>query len=48
MDGAHIEFPGAGVKNPLGLKCGPSLDPSDLLRLIEGGSIPRTSRGGSC
>ncbi len=33
-DGAHIEFL-RGIKNPLGLKCGPSLDPSDLLRLIE-------------
>jgi 3-deoxy-7-phosphoheptulonate synthase len=33
-DGAHIEFC-RGVKNPLGLKCGPSLDPSELLRLID-------------
>ncbi len=34
FDGAHVEFL-RGVKNPLGLKCGPSLETSDLLRLIE-------------
>ncbi len=33
-DGAHVEFL-RGVKNPLGLKCGPSLDPDDLLRLCD-------------
>src|SRR5260370_7783096 len=33
-DGAHVEFL-RGVKNPLGLKCGPSLDTADLLRLID-------------
>ena len=33
-DGAHIEFL-RGVKNPLGLKCGPSLDMDELLRLID-------------
>ncbi|MCY4592145.1 MAG: 3-deoxy-7-phosphoheptulonate synthase class II [Alphaproteobacteria bacterium] len=33
-DGAHVEF-ARGVHNPLGLKCGPSLDPDDLLRLID-------------
>ena len=32
--GAHVEFL-RGVKNPLGLKCGPTLDSSDLLRLID-------------
>ena len=32
-DGAHVEFC-RGVKNPIGLKCGPSLDPDELLRLI--------------
>jgi 3-deoxy-7-phosphoheptulonate synthase len=31
--GAHIEF-ARGIKNPLGLKCGPSLGEDDLLRLI--------------
>jgi 3-deoxy-7-phosphoheptulonate synthase len=34
LDGAHIEFL-RGIKNPLGMKCGPSLDPSDLVRLID-------------
>ena len=34
LDGAHVEFL-RGVGNPLGLKCGPSLDPDDLLRLID-------------
>ncbi|HYE51614.1 MAG TPA: 3-deoxy-7-phosphoheptulonate synthase class II [Azospirillaceae bacterium] len=33
-DGAHVEFL-RGVKNPIGLKCGPSMDPDDLLRLID-------------
>jgi 3-deoxy-7-phosphoheptulonate synthase len=32
-DGAHVEFM-RGIKNPIGLKCGPSLDPEDLLKLI--------------
>ncbi|MDD5587340.1 MAG: 3-deoxy-7-phosphoheptulonate synthase class II, partial [Alphaproteobacteria bacterium] len=33
-EGAHIEFL-RGVKNPLGLKCGPSIMPDELLRLID-------------
>jgi 3-deoxy-7-phosphoheptulonate synthase len=33
-DGAHVEFL-RGVKNPIGLKCGPSLDPDELLKLID-------------
>ncbi len=33
-DGAHVEF-ARGIKNPLGLKCGPSLDPDELLKLID-------------
>ncbi|HZP74931.1 MAG TPA: 3-deoxy-7-phosphoheptulonate synthase class II [Pseudolabrys sp.] len=33
-DHAHIEFC-RGIKNPLGLKCGPSSKPDDLLRLID-------------
>jgi 3-deoxy-7-phosphoheptulonate synthase len=33
-DHAHVEFC-RGVKNPLGLKCGPSLEPDGLLRLID-------------
>jgi 3-deoxy-7-phosphoheptulonate synthase len=34
IDGAHVEFL-RGVKNPLGLKCGPSLESDDLIRLID-------------
>jgi 3-deoxy-7-phosphoheptulonate synthase len=34
LDGAHVEFM-RGIKNPIGMKCGPSLDPADLLRLID-------------
>ncbi len=34
LDGAHVEFM-RGIKNPIGLKCGPSLPPDDLLRLID-------------
>ncbi|MFQ5466848.1 MAG: class II 3-deoxy-7-phosphoheptulonate synthase [Kiloniellaceae bacterium] len=33
-DGAHVEFL-RGVQNPIGIKCGPSLDPDELARLIE-------------
>ena len=33
-DGAHVEFC-RGVQNPIGLKCGPSISDSDLLRLID-------------
>jgi 3-deoxy-7-phosphoheptulonate synthase len=31
---AHVEFM-RGIKNPIGLKCGPSLKPDDLIRLID-------------
>src|SRR5258708_15588287 len=34
LDHAHVEFC-RGVRNPLGLKCGPSLKADDLLRLID-------------
>ncbi|HAX92203.1 MAG TPA: 3-deoxy-7-phosphoheptulonate synthase class II [Rhodospirillaceae bacterium] len=34
FDDAHVEFL-RGVNNPLGMKCGPSLAPDDLLRLID-------------
>jgi 3-deoxy-7-phosphoheptulonate synthase len=34
LDGAHVEFL-RGVKNPIGLKVGPSMERDDLLRLIE-------------
>ncbi|MDX5361139.1 MAG: 3-deoxy-7-phosphoheptulonate synthase class II [Alphaproteobacteria bacterium] len=33
-DGAHIEYC-RGVKNPIGMKCGPSLEPDELIRLID-------------
>ncbi|HEY9554341.1 3-deoxy-7-phosphoheptulonate synthase class II [Allosphingosinicella sp.] len=34
LDGAHVEF-ASGIANPVGLKCGPSLGPDELLRLID-------------
>ncbi|MEH6361638.1 MAG: 3-deoxy-7-phosphoheptulonate synthase class II, partial [Amylibacter sp.] len=33
-DGAHVEFL-AGVKNPIGMKVGPSMDPDELVRLCD-------------
>ena len=33
-EGAHVEYL-RGVNNPIGLKCGPSLDPDELIRLID-------------
>jgi 3-deoxy-7-phosphoheptulonate synthase len=33
LDGAHVEF-ARGIKNPIGIKCGPSLEPDELLKLI--------------
>ncbi len=33
-DGAHVEFC-RGIENPIGLKCGPSLDPDDLIRILD-------------
>src|SRR5215510_8644689 len=32
-DGAHVEYC-RGIINPIGIKCGPSLEPEELLRLI--------------
>jgi 3-deoxy-7-phosphoheptulonate synthase len=34
LDGAHVEFM-RGIKNPIGLKVGPTLEPGELLRLID-------------
>jgi len=34
LDHAHIEY-ARGIKNPIGLKCGPSMKTDDLLRLID-------------
>ena len=52
-DGAHVEFL-RGVQNPVGLKCGPSTDPDELIRLIdllnpanEAGRLTLISRMGS-
>ncbi len=33
LDGAHIEYM-KGIKNPIGVKAGPSMDPDDLVRLV--------------
>jgi 3-deoxy-7-phosphoheptulonate synthase len=33
-DEAHVEFC-SGIKNPIGIKCGPSLDPKTLIRLLD-------------
>jgi 3-deoxy-7-phosphoheptulonate synthase len=34
LDHAHVEY-FRGIKNPIGLKCGPSLKPDELLKLID-------------
>ncbi len=34
LDGAHVEFC-RGIKNPIGIKCGPTLDPDELKKLID-------------
>ena len=33
-DGAHVEFC-RGIENPVGMKCGPSLEPDELIRLLD-------------
>ena len=33
-DHGHVAF-ASGVKNPIGMKCGPSIDPDELIRLID-------------
>lgn len=33
-DGAHVEFM-RGINNPIAMKCGPSSDPDELLRIID-------------
>ncbi|MBL0947436.1 class II 3-deoxy-7-phosphoheptulonate synthase [Brevundimonas sp.] len=33
-DGAHVEF-ARGIRNPIGLKCGPTMEAEDLLRLLD-------------
>ena len=34
LDHAHVEF-FRGIQNPIGMKCGPSLKPDDLVKLLE-------------
>jgi len=34
LDGAHVEYM-KGIKNPIGIKAGPSMDPDDLVRLAQ-------------
>lgn len=34
LDGAHVEY-FKGIHNPIGLKCGPSLEPDELIKLID-------------
>jgi 3-deoxy-7-phosphoheptulonate synthase len=34
LDHAHVEFC-RGIRNPIGLKCGPSLKPDELIKLID-------------
>jgi 3-deoxy-7-phosphoheptulonate synthase len=34
LDGAHVDY-ASGIANTIGLKCGPSLEADDLLRLID-------------
>lgn len=52
-DAAHVEY-FAGIKNPIGIKCGPTLSSEDLLRLLdrlnptdEAGRITLIARFGS-
>jgi 3-deoxy-7-phosphoheptulonate synthase len=52
-NGAHVEFC-RGIKNPIGIKCGPSLKPDELIELInilnpsnEAGRITLISRFGA-
>ncbi len=53
LDGAHVEFC-RGIKNPIGLKCGPTLKPDELIKLCnvlnpdnEPGRLTLISRFGS-
>ena len=34
LDGGHVEFC-KGIKNPLGIKCGPTSDPEEIVKLTE-------------
>jgi 3-deoxy-7-phosphoheptulonate synthase len=54
LDGAHVAFL-RGVANPLGLKCGPTMTPDEVIRLIdalnprnEAGRLTLITRMGGC
>ncbi|KAK9762488.1 hypothetical protein K7432_011720 [Basidiobolus ranarum] len=34
IDGAHVEY-FSGIENPIGIKCGPSMEPQELTRLLD-------------
>jgi 3-deoxy-7-phosphoheptulonate synthase len=34
LDGAHVEY-ARGIANPVGVKCGPTMEPDDLLNVID-------------
>ncbi len=34
LDGAHVEYM-KGISNPIGIKCGPTLDPDELIKIVE-------------
>jgi 3-deoxy-7-phosphoheptulonate synthase len=34
LDSAHVEFC-RGIKNPIGIKCGPTMDPDELIKLLD-------------
>lgn len=38
IDGAHVEY-FRGIRNPIGIKVGPSMEPDDLVRLLRGECI---------
>ncbi len=42
LDGAHVEFM-RGIRNPIGVKCGPTMEPDDLLPLIDALNPDNTS-----
>ena len=35
IDGAHVEY-FRGIRNPIGIKVGPSMEPDELIRLLNG------------
>lgn len=37
LDGAHVEY-FRGIRNPIGIKVGPSMEAEELVKLLESGS----------